>query len=97
MNRNLFGLLVIIFCILLVSGMAACESRSGRMATEKAQRTTTKEVRIVLVKEYPNQYWDKKLYKVRTIPYDSLTHFATVPIIYAVNDTIMTSQTITYK
>ena len=41
MNRGTFGLLVVLFCIALVVGMASCESKSGQIARQRAEASVT--------------------------------------------------------
>ena len=57
MNRNLFGLLVIVFCIALVVVMASCESPSSRrlgdvIVTSKPRLQTLLVITSVEIKDF---------------------------------------------
>jgi len=95
MNRNLFCTLVLVFCIILSFGMAACESRSGHRADEMiAQRATIKPVKVVILRfvktlETKDYSTFPRMYKVRIVPSDSLTHYLTTTKYVEVGDTLM--------
>jgi hypothetical protein len=52
---------------------------------------------VILKKITPGSPSGATLYKVRAIPYDSITHYAYVPIYYSIGDTLKLSDVTWFK
>ena len=92
MNKGLFGTLVMLFCITLVIGMASCESRSGKLATEKAKTMAIKPIKIKIVRFIKTDGLGtaaRNMYKIETVPSDSMTHYMSANRYLEVGDIIM--------
>jgi len=69
MNRNLFGLLVIVFCIALVV-LTSCESRSGRMRRDDMSNGHKPKLQTLLViqsVEIKDMHVATSLFKVKIV------------------------------
>lgn len=108
--KNLIALFVT--CLLVFTiGTMSCHAQTVKGITLQPKQPTqapasatativapaqVKATRVILT-EVVSQNNAYRLFRVKTIPNDSLTHFGTLPAIYRIGDTVLVSQLSNYR